>query len=145
MFADIRGFTEMTDKVQQDVADYVRENKLAEREAEVCYDEVAQLTLQTISLYLGIIADTVKQHGGTLDKYIGDCAMAFWGAPKPNPQHALLCIRAAIEAQRGMHRLNETRRVENENLETENKARASAGLPPKPILPLLSLGTGINP
>ena len=144
MFADIRGFTEMTDKVQQDVADYVRENKLPEREAEVCYDEVAQLTLQTISLYLGIIADTVKQHGGTLDKYIGDCAMAFWGAPKPNPQHALLCIRAAIEAQRGMHRLNETRRVENENLETENKARASAGLPPKPILPLLSLGTGIN-
>ena len=43
----------------------------------------------------------------TLDKYIGDCVMAFWGAPTPNPRHASDCVRAAVEAQRTIHDLNE--------------------------------------
>ena len=42
----------------------------------------------TVNLYLGLVADTALQHDGTLDKFIGDCVMAFWGAPTPNPQHA---------------------------------------------------------
>ncbi len=144
MFADVRGFTELTDKVQEQTAERIQHQKLAGAEAEACYDEVAEQTLQMISLYLGLIADTVKTHNGTLDKYIGDCTMAFWGAPKPNPRHALLCIRAAIDAQRGIHELNEKRRQLNEQIEVENKARLSAGLLAKPLFPLLSLGTGIN-
>ena len=144
MFADIRGFTEITDRLQELTAEQIRHHQLSGRAAEACYDEVAEQTLQTISLYLGLIADTVKKHGGTLDKYIGDCAMAFWGAPKSNPQHARDCVRAAIEAQRGIHALNERRLAGNAALELENQARNSAGLPPKPMLPTLTLGTGIN-
>jgi class 3 adenylate cyclase len=144
MFADVRGFTEITDLLQEMTADHIQKYQLTGRAAEACYDEVAQQTLQTISLYLGLIADIVKKHGGTLDKYIGDCAMAFWGAPKPNPQHALGCVRAAIEAQRGIHELNERRQGENAVIELENQARVSAGQPPKPLLPVLMLGTGIN-
>ena len=48
--------------------------------------EQARETLNTVSLYLSIIADTIKQHNGTFDKYIGDCVMAFWGAPISNPR-----------------------------------------------------------
>jgi class 3 adenylate cyclase/CHASE2 domain-containing sensor protein len=144
MFADVRGFTELTDKAQERATEHIRQHNLTGQAAEACHDEVAQMMLHTISLYLGLVADTVKKHSGTLDKYIGDCAMAFWGAPKAHANDAVLCVRAAIEAQRGIHELNQRRQRENEQLETENKARASAGLPLKPLLPLLTLGTGIN-
>jgi len=144
MFADVRGFTEITDLLQEITAEHIEKYRLTGRAAEACYEEVAEQTLQTISLYLGFVADIVKKHGGTLDKYIGDCAMAFWGAPKANPQHALGCVRAAIEAQRGIHELNDRRQAENDELEIENKERIAAGQPPKALLPLLTLGTGIN-
>ena len=144
MFADVRGFTEITDRLQQLTADQIQQDQLGASAAEARYDEVAKQMLQTISLYLGLVADIVKKHGGTLDKYMGDCAMAFWGAPKPNPQHALGCVRAAIEAQRSIQELNQRRQAENARIEAENKSRASAGQAGKPLLPLLTLGTGIN-
>jgi len=112
--------------------------------AEKCYDESARETLETVNLYLATVADAVKNHGGTLDKYIGDCVMAFWNAPVPNEQHALACVRAAIEAQRVIHVLNQKRLAQNASREIENRARLSAGLPPKPLLTALQLGTGIN-
>ena len=68
MFADIRGFTEITDRLQESTAEHIRQNHLAGRAAEACYEAIAEQTLQTISLYLGFIADIVKKHGGTLDK-----------------------------------------------------------------------------
>jgi adenylate cyclase len=70
--------------------------------------------------------------------------MAFWGAPTPNEQHALACVRAAIDSQRAMRDLNLKREVENRRREAENPARIAAGLPPHSVLPQLSLGTGIN-
>ena len=70
--------------------------------------------------------------------------MAFWGAPTSNPHHAVACVRAAIEAQRSVDALNQQRAAENKRRELENKARLSAGLKPRPILPLLVLGSGIN-
>ena len=70
--------------------------------------------------------------------------MAFWGAPKPNLNHALGCVRAAIEAQRAIHELNQRRQAENAAIEVENKSRVAAGQPPRPLLPQLTLGTGIN-
>ena len=76
-------------------------------------DESARETLETVNLYLATVADAVKKHGGTLDKYIGDCVMAFWGAPTPNEKHALACVRAAIDAQRAIHELNEKRSAQN--------------------------------
>jgi adenylate cyclase len=143
-FADVRGFTELTDTTQERVAEFVRQNRLAGQAAEACYDEQARESLDTVNLYLGLVADTLIKHDGTLDKFIGDCVMAFWGAPTPNPQHALACVRAAIEAQRAVYELNRQRSTENRRRELENLARISAGLRPQPLLPILLLGSGIN-
>ena len=144
LFADVRGFTEFTDKSQEKAAAYITENKLSEEQAEVYYDEQARETLNTVNTYLALVADQVKKHDGTLDKYIGDCVMAFWGAPTVMDRQALCCVRAAIDAQRAVFELNKLRVQENEKRELENMARASAGLAPKPMLPILLLGTGIN-
>jgi class 3 adenylate cyclase len=143
-FADVRGFTELTDSSQERVAEFVRSRNLTGEAAEACFDAQAKETLDTVNLYLGVVADTVIKQDGTLDKFIGDCVMAFWGAPTPNPNHALACVRAAIEAQRAVYELNQQRSNENEKRELENLARVSAGQPPKPLLPILLLGTGIN-
>jgi len=144
-FADVRGFTELTDTSQERTAEFVRANKLAGEAAEACFDEQARETLSTVNLYLGVVAETiVNKHDATLDKFIGDCVMAFWGAPTPNPRHAVRCVQAAIDAQRAVHELNLKRSAENKTRETENLARISAGLKPKPMLPILFLGSGIN-
>ena len=97
-----------------------------------------------MNLYLAAVADAVKDHNGTLDKYIGDCVMAFWNAPTPNAQHAVVAVKAAIAAQRAIHQLNEERLVQNVAREADNRARIAAGQPPKPLHVALQLGTGIN-
>jgi adenylate cyclase len=144
LFADVRGFTEFTDMAQERAEEAVRTRKLSAVEAEAYHDEMARETLETVNLYLTTVSGLVKKHRGVLDKYIGDCVMAFWGAPEMNSQHAVACVRMAIDAQRAIFDLNQQREKKNEALETENRARASAGLSPRSSLPLLSLGTGIN-
>ena len=143
-FADVRGFTEMTDNHQSRAEEYVREQNLTGAAAEAHFDEQARETLATVNLYLGIIADKVKEHNGTLDKYIGDCVMAFWGAPLADETHALHCVRAAIASQRAMHQLNQQRALENQKREQENRVRIAEGQRPLDLLPILSLGSGIN-
>jgi class 3 adenylate cyclase len=140
----VRGFTTLTDQMQEQVAEFVRANKLDSVAAEKCFDESARETLATVNLYLAAVADAVKKHGGTLDKYIGDCVMAFWNAPILDENHAAKCVLAALDAQRTIYELNQERLKLNASREIENRARASAGLPPKPILVALQLGTGIN-
>jgi adenylate cyclase len=132
-FADVRGFTSLTDRSQQQVARKVREQGLKGSDAKALIDQQAKQTLNTVNLYLALVADAVKKHNGTLDKYIGDCVMAFWGAPTPNRQHALHCVRAAIDSQRAIERVNRERAQENETLDD-----------PEDALPLLALGSGIN-
>ncbi len=144
MFADVRGFTELTDDTQERVAEYVIRHKLVGDEAETAFDEQARDTLETVNTYLGLVADKIINHDGTLDKFIGDCVMAFWGAPTPNPKHALFCVRAAIDAQRAIARLNGERAAKNRKREHENVSRVASGLEPLPPLPLLLLGSGIN-
>ena len=124
--------------------EYAHHNKLSPAEAEAYLDSQSQEVLRTVNLYLGTIADIVKQHDGTLDKYIGDCVMAFWGAPTPVFAHALAAVQAAIEIQRAIEKLNARRTQENEGIERENQARAQRREPPQPLLQLLWLGTGIN-
>jgi class 3 adenylate cyclase/CHASE2 domain-containing sensor protein len=143
-FADVRGFTEFTDVGHARAEEFVRQKGLDPRQAEVYLDEHAREVLATINLYLGTVANVVKKHHGTLDKYIGDCVMAFWGAPTPNPNHALSCVQAAIEAQREIHQLNRERQADNKRRESENLRRQTDGQAPFPLLPLLSFGTGIN-
>ena len=143
-FSDVRGFTEMTDESHALAEEFVREHHLAPADAESYFDQRAGEVLQTVNLYLGTIADTVKKYDGTLDKYIGDCVMAFWNAPTPVPKHALSCVRAAIDAQRAIEQLNRERAVENQRREQANAGRVKAGEPPLPPLKLLSMGSGIN-
>lgn len=143
-FADIRGFTTLTDEMQENVLAHVRHHQLGEVAAEQCFDESARETLETVNMYLARVADAVIAHGGTLDKYIGDCVMAFWGAPLEKDPHALGCVRAALAAQRAIQQLNEARLAENVQRESENIGRVAAGLPPKAPLRALQLGTGIN-
>jgi class 3 adenylate cyclase/CHASE2 domain-containing sensor protein len=144
LFADVRGFTTFTDQLQEDVAEYVRTHDLDMAAAERYYEESARETLETVNLYLAAVADAVKSQNGTLDKYIGDCVMAFWNAPVANEKHALAAVEAAIEAQRAIYQLNEKRLAENSAREAENRVRAAAGQPPKPLHIALQLGTGIN-
>ncbi len=144
LFADVRGFTELTDTAQERAAETIRARKLTAADGEAAFNELARETLHTVNAYLATVADMVKKHDGTLDKYIGDCVMAFWGAPTPHRHHALTCVRAAMEAQRAIHELNRQRAAKNQANELENPARLAAGLAVKPLLPILALGTGIN-
>jgi adenylate cyclase len=50
--------------------------------------------------YLEVVSAAVVGRSGTIDKFIGDGVMAFWGAPVPNEQHALDACAAALECQR---------------------------------------------
>ncbi|PYJ62323.1 MAG: hypothetical protein DME24_04100 [Verrucomicrobia bacterium] len=143
-FADIRGFTRMTDDIQAQAEAYIREHLLPPAVAEAYLDKQAAELLATVSLYLSLIAETIKRHNGTFDKYIGDCVLAFWGAPIPNDRHALQCVRAAIDAQRAIYDLNLQRAAENKRREQDNVARLAAGQPPYPMLRLLALGSGIT-
>ena len=143
-FADVRGFTTLTDQMQEQVAEFVRTHEMDNAVAEKYFEESARETLEIVNLYLATVAEAVKKNEGTLDKYIGDCVMAFWNAPTPNEKHALACVQAAIDAQRAILALNEKRLAENPAREIENQTRAAAGQPPRPLHIALQLGTGIN-
>ncbi len=43
------------------------------------------------------LSGIVTRHGGTIDKYIGDCVMAFWNAPLDDPEHATNAVHAAVD------------------------------------------------
>jgi class 3 adenylate cyclase/CHASE2 domain-containing sensor protein len=146
LFADIRGFTQMSDNSHARAEEIVGQEKLEGAEAGKIFDEESQEVLKTVNLYLGTIADTIKKHSGTLDKYIGDCVMAFWGAPTDEARHAVCCVQAAIEGQRAIYRLNEERRQENSRRERANFERLALGqsLSRVRLLEILSVGTGIN-
>ncbi|MDB6067963.1 MAG: Adenylate/guanylate cyclase [Pedosphaera sp.] len=143
-FADIRGFTEMTDLNRDKAAEYVKDNNLVGEAAEAIFDLQARETLATVNAYLKVIAETVMKHRGTIDKFIGDCVMAFWGAPISNDKHAVDCVRAAIDVQRAVYRLNQERQAENERRELANLKLVGGTSRPAPTLPILSIGCGIN-
>ncbi len=143
-FADVRGFTTLTDQMQEQITEFVRQHELDGATAEKYFEESARETLEIVNLYLTTVARVVKRNDGVLDKYIGDCVMAFWNAPMEDPKHSVAAVRAAIDAQRAILELNEQRQAENPAREIENRARLAAGLPPRPLNIALQLGTGIN-
>lgn len=57
--------------------------------------------------YLGAMTTVIRKHRGTLDKYIGDAIMAFWGAPVGDPDHARNAVLTALEMQQAMPALNQ--------------------------------------
>ena len=143
-FADIRGFTEISNLRHTEALAHARWLQLDAAATRAHLDTQAAELLATVNLYLKTVADLVKRERGTLDKYIGDCVMAFWGAPVASETHALDAVRAAVAAQRAVHALNRERDAENRRRDAENVSRLHAGQPPLPALPLLALGSGLN-
>jgi adenylate cyclase len=82
LFSDVRGFTTISEGLQP--------------------DQLAQL----MNEYLGAMTRVIRKNRGTLDKYIGDAIMAFWGAPVTDKDHAINATRTALEMQVGMSELN---------------------------------------
>jgi len=72
----------------------------------------SQELLLRVSAYLELVTKTVNQELGTIDKFIGDGVMAFWGAPALLEDHAWRACVAALRIQRGIDALNERWRVE---------------------------------
>ncbi|HOC01560.1 MAG TPA: adenylate/guanylate cyclase domain-containing protein [Verrucomicrobiota bacterium] len=58
-----------------------------------------QALVEQMGQYLLVVNEVFHAHRGTVDKYIGDGVMAFWGAPRPNPHHAADACRAAWRLQ----------------------------------------------
>jgi len=83
MFCDIRGFTTMSEGMTSE-----------------------QLGL-LINEFLTPMTDIIMAHKGTIDKYIGDCIMAFWNAPLDDPDHAKNAVAAAQDMRRRLVELNE--------------------------------------
>ena len=78
LFTDIRGFTSMSEKMTpEDVVTFLRE-------------------------YFTVVTNAVFQHGGTVDKYIGDGVMALYNVPFDQPDHAAQAVRTALESQENL-------------------------------------------
>ena len=65
----------------------------------------AEQTVEVLTAYFNTMTPIIHRHGGTVDKFIGDAVMAFWGAPLDDEQHAEHATRAAIEMQAAMQEL----------------------------------------
>lgn len=87
MFTDIIGFTAMSENLRpQETADLLNE-------------------------HFEIINQAIERSGGTIDKYIGDAVMAFWGAPDEQEDHALRACRAALAIRAGFARVGNGLRI----------------------------------
>jgi adenylate cyclase len=84
LFADIRGFTTLSEGMS------------------------ATDLKNLLNDYLSPMTEVIFNEKGTIDKYIGDMIMAFWGAPLNDLQHAEHAISAALKMQRKLTLLNET-------------------------------------
>jgi adenylate cyclase len=83
LFSDIRGFTTLSEKRSP--------------------EEIVSL----LNRYFSLQVEIIFRHGGTLDKFIGDAIMAFWGAPQEDPQHARHAVAAAMEMEQALLRFKE--------------------------------------
>ncbi|MEO1016277.1 MAG: adenylate/guanylate cyclase domain-containing protein [Pseudomonadota bacterium] len=77
MFADLAGFTSLSERLGDGV-------------------------VPIVSSYLELASSAIEAEGGTVDKFIGDAVMAFWGAPSRFDDHALRACRAALAIEAGM-------------------------------------------
>ena len=70
-------------------------------------DTPARELLARVSSYLELFTYAIKEEKGTVDKFIGDSVMAFWGAPLPDHDHAFHACKAALKGQNRMVALNQ--------------------------------------
>ncbi|MDM7922424.1 MAG: adenylate/guanylate cyclase domain-containing protein [Pyrinomonadaceae bacterium] len=83
LFADIRGFTSLSERANP--------------------EKVVGL----LNRYFSVMSEIIFDHGGTLDKYIGDGLMAIFGAPTASDEDALNAVKAAVTMQKRLRTLNE--------------------------------------
>lgn len=144
LFADLRGFTHFSEESQNQAARDARALNLPPDAARAFADEAARTAMNSVNRYLAAVVDEVKATDGTLDKYMGDCVMAFWGAPVEDPHHAANALKCAAAAQRAVDRINQEHATENAQRQRDNERRTADGQPPLPLLPVLRLGIGLN-
>ena len=84
MFSDIRGFTPISEKFKSNPAGLTK----------------------LINRFLTSMTNIIIKNGGTIDKFMGDCIMAFWNAPLDNDKHRQLAVKSAIEMQIELALLN---------------------------------------
>jgi adenylate cyclase len=65
-------------------------------------DSPPEHVAELLNAFLNLSVEAIFAAGGTLDKFIGDCVMAFFGAPMPQADHAERAVRAAVEIQRSL-------------------------------------------
>ena len=87
MFCDLRGFTQLAENM-----------------------EPIQLQ-HLLNEVFSRITQVIVGHRGTIDKYMGDCVMAFWGAPVSMPNHAELAVLAALDITQVLVQINAERRT----------------------------------
>ena len=83
LFSDIRGFTSLSE---------IRSP-----------EQIVSL----LNRYFSLQVEIIFRHGGTLDKFIGDAIMAFWGAPQEDPRHAEHAVAAALEMEQALLRFKD--------------------------------------
>jgi adenylate cyclase len=66
-------------------------------------ERLGDAIVPVLSDYLELASAAVAGHDGTIDKFIGDAVMAFWGAPIPNDRHAITACAAALDFRRRLH------------------------------------------
>ena len=81
MFCDIQNFTSISEKLEP------------------------QVLAKWLNHYFTLVSAIIVRHKGTIDKYMGDCIMAFWGAPIASDQHSRDALNAAIEIQQALKSL----------------------------------------
>ena len=84
LFCDIRGFTPISEK----------------------YKGNPEGLTKLINRFLTRMTDVIIANGGTIDKFMGDCIMAFWNAPIEDPDHEQHAVQAAIDMQDELLKLN---------------------------------------
>ena len=83
LFSDIRGFTTLAETLD------------------------AQKIVHILNYYFTEMTEAIFSYDGTIDKFIGDAIMAFWGAPVKTEDHAQKCVLAALEMNHRLHKVNE--------------------------------------
>jgi len=84
LFADIRGFTQISEQLSPEAI------------------------VKMLNTYLSVAADAVVKYDGIVNKFAGDSIMAVWNAPQSQPEHALLAVKAAWEAQQKITELKQS-------------------------------------